>query len=108
MLCGVRIVKLAGEVVSCRGKRLVVARCDAGQLPPLYSIVCDSQSKDVGRIVDLYGSVSKPYVTILCNEEGTPALVGTELYVVPESKPEVNSHQKKMQKRKGKMNGKRN
>lgn len=98
-------MKLAGDVVACRGKRLVVARCDAGQLPPLYTSVCDSQNKSIGRIVDLYGSVSKPYVTILCNEEATPSLVGQELYVVPETKPDVNTHH---QKKKWNKYGKRN
>lgn len=89
-------VKSAGIITARLGSRLLVARCDAGQLPPLYTEVADSTNRPVGRIVDLYGSVGKPYVTIFC-AENVPADVGTEVYVVAGSKPE---HEKKYHRRK--------
>lgn len=82
-------MKLAGKVVALRGKRLLIAKCDAGQLPPLYTSVADETEKLVGKIVDLYGSVARPYVTILCAGESSAHIsVGDELYVIAESKPE--------------------
>jgi len=91
--------------VACRGKRLLIAKCDAGQLPPLYTCVCDSENKKIGRIVDLYGSVSKPYVTILSESDAILSLVGKELYIIPETKPEENMHR---QKKRWKKYGNRN
>lgn len=82
------MAKIAGKVVAKRGKRLLIAECDAGQLPPLYISVADETDRLVGKIVDLYGSVAKPYVTVLCGEEGLEVLPGTVLYAVPESRPE--------------------
>lgn len=85
---GFGITKIAGKVVAVRGKRLLIAECDAGQLPPLYISVADETNKPVGKIVDLYGSVAKPYVTVLCGENASDVLPGTILYAIPESKPE--------------------
>ena len=82
------MAKIAGKVVAKRGKRLLIAECDAGQLPPLYISVADETNRLVGKIVDLYGSVAKPYVTVLCDEDGLEVLSGTILYAIPESKPE--------------------
>ncbi len=82
------MAKIAGKVVAKRGKRLLIAECDAGQLPPLYISVADETDRLVGKIVDLYGSVAKPYVTVLCGEDGLEVLPGTVLYATPESKPE--------------------
>ena len=52
-------MKFAGNVVSRLGQRLLIVESDAGQLPPLYTEVADEQSRSVGKIVDLYGSVFK-------------------------------------------------
>jgi len=91
--------------VACRGKRLLIAKSDAGQLPPLYTSVCNIQNEKVGRIVDLYGSVSKPYVTILCENDVNSSLIGQELFVVPEIKSDEKiHHQKKRWKKYGNRN----
>ena len=84
-------MKFAGEVTAVLGRRLLVVRSDAGQLPPLYSEVADADSRPVGKIVDLYGSVARPYLTVLCND-GVAAGVGDSLYVVPGSKPKKRRH----------------
>ena len=98
-------MKLAGTVIARRGKRLLVAQCDAGQLPPLYTSVCDAENRMVGKIVDLYGSVSKPYATILCDGEASESLVNQDLFVIPDSKPGQKFRQ---QKRNWKKHGIRN
>ncbi len=82
-------MKLAGNIVALRGKKLLIAACDAGQLPPLYTSVADDKNQPVGTIVDLYGSVARPYITILCSREIPAEIsVGDCLYVIAESKPE--------------------
>ncbi len=81
-------MKIAGKVVARRGKRLLIAECDAGQLPPLYISVADETNKPIGKIVDLYGSVARPYVTVLCGEDAGEIQPGMTLYSIPETKPE--------------------
>jgi RNA-binding protein len=78
-------VKFAGEVTAVLGKRLLVVKSDAGQLPPLYSEVAAADNCPVGKIVDLYGNVARPYLTVMCND-GVLVDVGDSLYVVPNSK----------------------
>lgn len=86
-------MKFAGDVTAVLGRRLLVVRSDAGQLPPLYSEVADEQSHPIGKIVDLYGSVARPYLTVLCND-GVRAGVGESLYVIPDSKPKTTGKQR--------------
>lgn len=92
-------MKSAGIVTAHLGSKLLVARCDAGQLPPLYAEVTDSTNRSVGKIVDLYGSVGKPYITILCGTGVRPD-IGCEVYAVPGTKPE---HGKKYRRSKRSM-----
>lgn len=80
-------MKFAGKVTAVLGQKLLVAQSDAGQLPPLYSEVANSNEEPVGKIVDLYGSVANPYLTVLC-KDGVSAEVGEELFVLPNTAPE--------------------
>ena len=70
-------MKFAGEVTAVLGRRLLVVRSDAGQLPPLYSEVA------------------------LCND-GVHAGVGDGLYVIPGSKPETQKKRRHVSGYKGK------
>ncbi|HJJ48939.1 MAG TPA: H/ACA ribonucleoprotein complex subunit GAR1 [Methanocorpusculum sp.] len=79
-------MKPAGEVTSHIGQRLLIVKSDAGQLPPLYAKVAASNEKPVGKIVDLYGSVAHPYLTVLCESDPAGISVGDMLYVIPEEK----------------------
>lgn len=90
-------VKPAGTVTARLGTRIVVVASDAGQLPPLYAEVADAAERPVGKIVDLYGSVAKPYISVLCDAETCARIEpGTELYVIAGTAPE---HEKKKYRR---------
>lgn len=80
-------MKFAGKVTAVLGQKLLVAQSDAGQLPPLYAEVANEKQEPVGKIVDLYGSVAHPYLTVLC-ENRIKAEVGEELFVLPNTAPE--------------------
>ncbi len=92
-------VNPTGTVTARLGTRILIAESNAGQLPPLYSTVADGNERSVGKIVDLYGSVSKPYISILC-EDSRAVEPGTLLYVVEGSAPE---HEKKYRRYKKKL-----
>ncbi len=64
-------MKVVGRAVNTVGKRILIIRCDAAQLPPLYSEVTDRRMKPVGKIQDLFGNVKAPYAAILCRERCT-------------------------------------
>ncbi|MDR3102279.1 MAG: RNA-binding protein [Methanocalculaceae archaeon] len=80
-------MKFAGNVTVILGRRRLIVKSDAGQLPPLYSEVADERSRPIGQIVDLYGSVANPYLTVSCNDD-VRIRSGDSLYVIPNSKPE--------------------
>jgi len=90
----ISLVKSAGTVTAKLGSRLLIVESDAGQMPPLYSEVADETNRSVGKIVDLYGSVAKPYISVLC-EDTESINPGTILYVVAGTAPE---HEKKYRK----------
>jgi RNA-binding protein len=48
------------------GSRTLIIRCDAAQLPRLYSEVVDRRIRPVGKVVDVFGNVSMPYAAIQC------------------------------------------
>ena len=80
-------MKAAGEVTSHLGCKLLIVKSDAGQLPPLYAKIADKDSNPVGKIVDLYGSVAHPYITILCEPDAASSVSdGDVVYVIPEEK----------------------
>lgn len=73
-------MKFAGRIHRNCSDRLLVATCDAGQLPPLFCDVVDSRMKPVGRIVDLFGNIAAPYATIVCQND-CHVLEGEKIFV---------------------------
>lgn len=59
-------MKTIGLAVHAVGARILVVQCDAAQLPKLYSEVVDRRLKPVGRVVDIFGNVSRPMAAVLC------------------------------------------
>jgi len=59
-------VKSIGLAVHALGSRILVVQCDAAQLPRLYCDVVDRRLKPVGKVVDVFGNVSRPKAAVLC------------------------------------------
>ena len=55
-----------GSVLHRSGKRLLLIQCDASKLPRLYSDVVDRRLRAVGKVVDVFGKIQKPYAAVLC------------------------------------------
>jgi RNA-binding protein len=48
----------------------LLIQCDASKLPRLYSDVVDKRLRAVGKVVDIFGNVERPYAAVLCNRTG--------------------------------------
>lgn len=65
--------------VSRTAQNLAIARCEGAEHPDIGREVVDESLSSVGRVVDVFGPVSRPYVAIATS--GNPAsLVGEKLY----------------------------
>lgn len=74
-------MRRVGTVVRTAGG-LAIARAEAGAEPPrIGSAVVDESLSTVGRVVDVFGPVDRPYVAVTPNDgRGLAALVGGKLY----------------------------
>lgn len=60
---------------------LLVVRCEDDRYPDIGTMVVDESLTTVGRVVDVFGPVSQPYVAITPTDRETAAmLIGTKLY----------------------------
>ncbi|OPY37029.1 MAG: H/ACA RNA-protein complex component Gar1 [Methanoregula sp. PtaU1.Bin051] len=64
-------MNMVGRAISTFGKRTLIIRCDAAQLPGLYTDVLDRTMKPVGKIVDIFGNVKAPLATVICRDRCT-------------------------------------
>jgi RNA-binding protein len=73
-------MKRVGEVVRT-AQGLAVVRCPDDDHPDLGASVVNQDLDSVGRIVDVFGPVDRPYVAV-SPESGVdlPLLLGTKLY----------------------------
>jgi RNA-binding protein len=69
-----------GEVVRT-AQGLAVVRCPDDEPPDVGTTAVDEQLNTVGRVVDVFGPVSRPYVAVSPDEDVTLAsLFGEKLY----------------------------
>ena len=61
---------------------LAVVRCDEGSdAPDIGTTAVDDSLSDVGRVVDVFGPVSRPYLAVSpADHVRLPDLLGTTLY----------------------------
>ncbi len=60
---------------------LAIVRIDSNETPDIGLMVIDESLSTVGRIVDVFGPVERPYVAITpTSTNGLTDLVGTKLY----------------------------
>jgi len=74
-------MRRAGTVVrSAQG--LAIVRCDDDDAPDIGEFVLDSSLDSVGRIVDVFGPVSRPYLAVTPDSGvHVPELLGDTLYL---------------------------
>ena len=73
-------MRRVGEVVRT-AQGLVVVRCPGEEHPRLGTAVVDESLEEVGRVVDVFGPVERPYLAVSLVGDVTPArLIGAKLY----------------------------
>ncbi|WP_255150029.1 H/ACA ribonucleoprotein complex subunit GAR1 [Halorarius halobius] len=73
-------MKRVGDVVST-AQGLLVARCPADEHPDIGAPVIDENLDSVGRVVDVFGPVERPYVAVTPASGVVPdAMLGQKLY----------------------------
>ncbi len=69
-----------GEVVST-AQGLAIVRCPGEDRPEIGTMVVNDRLDGVGRVVDVFGPVSRPYAAVTPHEkDDLPTLLGTKLY----------------------------
>ncbi|WP_430505147.1 H/ACA ribonucleoprotein complex subunit GAR1 [Haloparvum sp. PAK95] len=70
-----------GEVVRT-AQGLAIARVGSGEQPPgIGAMVVDESLSEVGRVVDVFGPVDRPYVAVTPHDSVTLAsMLDTKLY----------------------------
>ena len=67
--------------VSRTAQNLLIVRCDGEEHPGIGAQAVDESLSSVGRVVDVFGPVSRPYVAVTPADDVRPAsLVGKRLY----------------------------
>lgn len=67
--------------VSRTAQNLAIVRCEGDEHPDIGTMVIDESLSTVGRVVDVFGPVSRPYVAISASDSvRLPELVGQKLY----------------------------
>jgi RNA-binding protein len=71
----------AGDVVKT-AQGVAVVRAESDEHPDIGTTVVDQNLDAVGRVVDVFGPVARPYLAVSPNSEvHLPRLVGQTLYV---------------------------
>ena len=53
-----------GKILHLSKSRSLIVRCDESRFVKLGTKVCDSKLKEIGRVQDLFGPVTSPYVAV--------------------------------------------
>ena len=53
-----------GKILHVSSSRSLIVKCDESRFVKLGTKVCDSKLKEVGRVQDLFGPVTAPYVSV--------------------------------------------
>ncbi|WP_122088465.1 H/ACA ribonucleoprotein complex subunit GAR1 [Halalkalicoccus subterraneus] len=73
-------MKRVGEVVRT-AQGLAIVRCPEDSRPDIGTVVLDESLSKVGRVVDVFGPVSHPYVAVTPDDRSALAgLLGGKLY----------------------------
>jgi len=85
------ILQRLGRVLHVSSIRNIILKAE--NLPRLGDKVVDENLRLVGKVFDIFGPVSLPYVAVRPRAEGSPRFVGGVLYTVS-SKPKMRKRRR--------------
>jgi len=53
-----------GKIIHISSSRSLIVKCDEAHFVKMGSRACDSKLKEIGKVQELFGPVSSPYVSI--------------------------------------------
>ena len=53
-----------GKILHLSKSRSLIVKCDEPRFVKLGTKVCDSKLKEIGKVLDLFGPVTSPYVAV--------------------------------------------
>ncbi len=74
-----------GRVLHISSSKKAVLKAE--KLPRIDDKIVDERMEPVGRVFDIFGPVSSPYVSVKTTVKDPDRLVNCVLYTIPSSKP---------------------
>lgn len=71
-----------GKILHFSKSRSLIVKCDETGFVKIGTKACDSKLKEIGRIQDLFGPISKPYVSIRPTSSSRAKYVGRIAYAL--------------------------
>ena len=83
---GVEVVGLRrlGKILHFSRSQSLVVRLESPNPPKIGTKIFDSKLREVGYLYDVFGSTSKPYVTVKSSGENPSSYIGRIVYAVKE------------------------
>lgn len=69
-----------GKILHFSKSRSLIVKCDQAGFVKIGTIACDSKLKEIGKVQDLFGPVSVPYIAIRPNAVSPAKYVGRIVY----------------------------
>ncbi len=69
-----------GKILHLSNSRSLIVKCDETRFVKMGTKACDSKLKEIGRIQDLFGPISSPYVSIRPSIPSPAKFVGRIAY----------------------------
>lgn len=94
-------MKRLGEVLHISSHKMLILRSNF--TPKIGDVVVTKDLTEVGKISDVFGPVSRPYIAVKPNDTSSlDSLIGKPLYILPSLKKPRKSHfRRKVRDRKG-------
>jgi len=60
----VESLRRLGKILHISSSRSLIVKCDESRFVRLGTRTCDSKLKEIGKVQDLFGPISSPYISI--------------------------------------------
>ena len=60
----VESLRRLGKILHISSSRSLIVKCDESRFVRLGTRACDSKLKEIGKVQDLFGPISSPYISI--------------------------------------------